>query len=555
MTANSPSGTPGEPGLTTGAPRPVPHRTALGLLAAAATVGVLGDSLLRGSPWGINLVLWLGTVVGLAGVLLWRRDRALPAGSVAALAAVVVFAAGFVWRDAEFLRSWDFLAVVATLSLLMMRAGGKRLTVSGLSEYTAGAGDTAVNVAVGAPILLTGEVEWTGLVGTGARRRAGAVAVGVLLSVLLALVFGGLLREADPVFARIVDATIAWDFGTVLSHLLLAGGLAWIGGGYLRGLHAATSSPARHHLIPAPPALGLLQLGIPLGTLILLFGTFIAIQLGYLFGGEAMILEAGWTYAEYARRGFFELIAVTTLALPTLLGAWWVLDRRRRTSVRWFRILAWVVLVLLALVVASALVRMRLYVNAYGLTEDRLYGTAFILWVGFVLAWFGATMQRGDDRRFAFGAVASGLAMLAALNVLNPDALIARTNLRRAAAGMELDVAYLNRLSADAIPTLMAAWPQLDEHGRCALARELLVREGTLAVHGSDQETGVTTLVRNRTSTDWRTWNVSRWRARRAVRTRRIADPALVCRAPPTAPQTANVSRLPLPRPRAAPSA
>ena len=96
-----------------------------------------------------------------------------------------------------------------------------------------------------------------------------------------------------------------------------------------------------------------------------------------------MILEtAGLTYAEYARGGFFELVTVSTLLLPVLLGADWPLDKRNPRTVTRFRTLA---ATLLALIMLSAVQRMRLYVDAYGLTEDRFYATAFMAWIGVVL--------------------------------------------------------------------------------------------------------------------------------------------------------------------------
>ena len=119
------------------------------------------------------------------------------------------------------------------------------------------------------------------------------------------------------------------------------------------------------------------------------------------------------------------------------------------------------------LILVSALVRMRLYQQEFGLTELRFYTTAFMVWLGIVLAWLAVTVLRvrepaGDNpgrRRFAFGALIASLALVVALDLINPDALIARTNLARAAAGVgqPLDAEYLAwTLSADAVPTSVA---------------------------------------------------------------------------------------------------
>ena len=64
---------------------------------------------------------------------------------------------------------------------------------------------------------------------------------------------------------------------------------------------------------------------------------------------------------------------------------------------------------------ASALERMRLYQRAYGLTELRLYSTAFMLWLAAVCCWFLVTVLRGRRSGFAIGAVVTALATVVAL--------------------------------------------------------------------------------------------------------------------------------------------
>ena len=60
--------------------------------------------------------------------------------------------------------------------------------------------------------------------------------------------------------------------------------------------------------------LGIVELGIVLGLLDVLFLAFVLVQFRYLFGGAELVqVSATLTYAEYARRGFFELVAVAAL--------------------------------------------------------------------------------------------------------------------------------------------------------------------------------------------------------------------------------------------------
>jgi hypothetical protein len=207
----------------------------------------------------------------------------------------------------------------------------------------------------------------------------------------------------------------------------------------------------------------------------------------------------GLTYAEFARRGFFQLVWLAALVVPLLLTAQLVLDRSSRGAVESFRALVVVLVGLVVLVMVSALGRMKLYVTAYGLTEDRLYATAFMAWVGGALVWFVATELRDRSQRFTTGAVVAGFAVVAALNVLNPDGLVARTNLARARAGLAFDAAYLSRLSTDAVPAVVAHWSELNAASRRTLTEGVLARATPID--------------------DWREWNWSQWHAARAAAT------------------------------------
>ena len=185
--------------------------------------------------------------------------------------------------------------------------------------------------------------------------------------------------------------------------------------------------------------------------------------------------------------GFRTFIAATA-ANPATTAP---IAKRRRDHVVFAGLAATLVLLLLA-VVASALERLWIYQQEYGLTELRVYATAFVLWLGVVLVWFCATALRRRRRSFAVGALVAGFAAVVAMNVLNPDALIARTNVSRP----RVDVSYLARLSDDATPALLRALPSLSPPDRRRLRAALLARGE---------------------SNDWRAWNLDRSRAAAAI--------------------------------------
>jgi len=243
-----------------------------------------------------------------------------------------------------------------------------------------------------------------------------------------------------------------------------------------------------------------------------LFLIFVVVQFAYLFGGEEKIVTtAGLSYAEYARRGFFELVAVAALVIPVLLVSNAVLSETGERDRQSFRALSTVILILVALIMASAFQRMMLYTETYGLTHDRLYVCVFLGWVGTVLGLFAGTVLFGSGRNFVLAASMSGFAFLAALNVVNPDALVARVNFGRAESGESTDLVHMSSLSDDAFPSIVERISILNRQDRCDLIARIEER-------------------RVGRSSGWRSWNLGRHRAVLAKTSPRYAEQLARCR-------------------------
>ena len=477
-------------------------RTRLGLwlLLTALVAGLLGDVLLRATPWGINVLLWVAALAGGAAFLA-RLGGIAAAGEGRWLVPVaVLFAAGVAWRDSPMVAALNVLALLVAVALAVLRGRSGVLRRAGISEYLFGGLFSGALASAGPVPVAVRDVRWRGAFEGKWKGSALAATRGVLLAAPILLVFGGLLVAADAVFEKLVTDVLGFDLAEVLNHLFLVILFAWISAGLL---WAALLSPVPEQIElrrPGVLSLGIVEVGIVLGLLDALFLAFVVIQVRYLFGGARTVVEGvGLTYAEYARRGFFELVAVTALALPLLLLAHWLLRSENRAHERVFRVLSGLMVALLFVVVASALQRMRLYVGEFGLTELRFFTTAFMAWVASVLAWFVLTVLLGRRDRFAFGALLAGFAAIALINLVNPDALIARVNLERMEEGERFDASYLTLLSADAAPVLLDALPRLENADRRTVEEDLRARWN------------------EKTEADWRTWNLSRARARHLV--------------------------------------
>lgn len=274
---------------------------------------------------------------------------------------------------------------------------------------------------------------------------------GFVIATSLVIPFAVLFLTADAAFAAIADGTPRPSLGSIPGRLtaftvvLLAA--------------SALSLAARKHLgertLVRRRPLGLVEWALPLIVLNVLFLSFVAVQLTVLFAGHDHVLRtSGLTYAEYARQGFWQLLAAAVLTLVVLQGATLVADPRTRTEHVLLQALRGLLSALTIVIVASAFHRLRLYESAFGLTRLRLAAEAFSLWLG---GTFALLIVVGALRRAAAFPRAvlawSGMALIA-FSVANPDARIADRNVDRWRETGRIDIDYVSRLSADATPAL-----------------------------------------------------------------------------------------------------
>lgn len=480
---------------------PMRHAATAALLAATL-LGIAGDALLRAPALGINLVLWVGAALAATVWVAHTRGRRARPGSWLLAAPILFFAAVFAWRTAGVLLAFNMLAMLSAFGVLALALSGwpTPLRRASIGEMIVGAISLALSGAFGGAMLLVND---HALSDGGARprwRATVAVARGTLIALPLLVIFGALLSSADPRFEQFLATFIDIDFAETISHIALAGFIAWVAAGYLRAAAVADRPLGVGREWRAPQlTLGTTELATVFGLVDALFALFVAIQLPHLFGGLARVRQvAGLTVAEYARGGFFQLVMVAALVLPLLLVGAALVRREAERDWAVFRALALAMIALVAVMVVSALQRLTLYVSMFGLTEDRVYATAIVVWLAIVFALLIATVLRRRHAGFALGALVSGWLVLGALDVVNPQALIVRVNADRVASGAEFDWAYARRLDADAAPALAQVMGRLDAPGRCAVA-------GILVAVADDRASGL--------PEDWRSWNASRVRA------------------------------------------
>jgi hypothetical protein len=130
-------------------------KTGLEILQVAVGLGVLGDVLLRQTPWGLNVLMF--NLAFAAGLLLLLRRHAperLTGQTYPLLGALVFFASMFVWRDAIELRVADTFAIIAILGVLFLPTLKISAKVGGLFQYAVGVVWAALNAVFASWALL-----------------------------------------------------------------------------------------------------------------------------------------------------------------------------------------------------------------------------------------------------------------------------------------------------------------------------------------------------------------------------------------------------------------
>jgi Domain of unknown function (DUF4173) len=188
-------------------------------------------------------------------------------------------------------------------------------------------------------------------------------------------------------------------------------------------------------------------------------------------GGQHVLATHGLTYAEYARSGFFQLLACAALTFVVLLSVRACANPAHAVLVS----LSELTVALTIGVVIVAIRRLQLYEATYGLTMLRLASLVSAAWIGIVFVLQGLTIpRRGLPRRwFPAAVMLSGLIVVGMWSISDPVSIVVQTNLRRAQHGQQFDVIPAASLGSDAVPTLVAGLQQLDASQATELRRAI----------------------------------------------------------------------------------
>lgn len=284
------------------------------------------------------------------------------------------------------------------------------------------------------------------------------VAVAVIPTIIVAL-----LLNYDDAFTKLFDRIFDFDIGTVMSHIAsFVFGIPI--GIYLYGIYISSVDNKQLALISdencrkyekkiqIAPTVTVLTAVIPLLAVYVIF--FIS-QWQYYVSGFTGRLPENFSYAEYAREGFFQLCAVSAINLAVITAVI-VLTKKGRFYSAVMKALTVVFSVFTLVLISTALSKIAMYIKYYGLTQKRVYATWFMIVLA--LIFLTVTLSRFISK-FKAPAVSAAILVVAfaALSLCNADRLIAKYNVDRYLDGTHesIDIYALSELEFAAVPEMV----------------------------------------------------------------------------------------------------
>lgn len=292
--------------------------------------------------------------------------------------------------------------------------------------------------------------------------RAWHVAVGIAAAVIPALAVAQLLCSADRGFESVMRSGLDFlSHGAFKEILWFAAGTPFamymFGSLYSNGTvkHRGVLTKEQHKTFLSvisfiPQAIAYAAVT----PLCVLYIVFLSVQAKYYFGGFASNLPDGMTYAEYARSGFFELCAVAVInMIVIILLATFTKKKENGKKTLPLKIYSVVMSCFTLLLIAVAMSKMIMYINAYGLTRLRVFTSWFMILLAF--AFIFVIVKQISEKFNYFGCLAAVFAVLfGALCFCDVDGRIAEYNVGAYISGKteKIDMLQLGNLSDSAIP-------------------------------------------------------------------------------------------------------
>jgi hypothetical protein len=218
------------------------------------------------------------------------------------------------------------------------------------------------------------------------------------------------------------------------------------------------------------PALSVAAACLPM---LFVYVVFFISQWKYYISGFTGVLPEEFSYAEYAREGFFQLCTVAFINLAVIIAISVFMRRKTEKAPMLLRVLTIVYSVFTLVLISTALAKMFMYIESYGLTQKRVYSTAMMIVLAVI---FVLLTVKQFVPKICVGAVslAASIVLFAVLSLGNLDGMIAKYNVDRYMDGSlpTVDIEAMENLGDAAVPELVRLAKYMDEKNGTDIRKE-----------------------------------------------------------------------------------
>ena len=404
---------------------------------------------IRENPFGLFVVTTL--MYGITTVVSITKGKKLQAMPIIVGVSAVVVSLSFVLNVSGFLRFFAFLYVGIAYCYYIYG-----LSSSDRFSFVDSIVIDFLKALIVLPFYSLGDMFVSMFSGT--KNKSGKLILKAIVGLGIAVIPTAIvlaLLSYDSDFSKLMDSIFNFDDFDLFSHIVKLF-FALPLGAYAYGIYISSVDNKCEKLLTKQscekamnsmriaPAVTVVTAVLPI---LFVYVVFFVSQWKYYVSGFTGVLPKGFSYAQYAREGFFQLCTVSVINLLILIAVSLFLKRKDSNKSILLKIISIVFSLCTLVLISTAIAKMVMYIDCYGLTPKRVYST----WLMAVLAIvFVLIILKQFIKRFRLVVVSLSLVvvMFSALCLSGVEKFIADYNVDRYINGTlaVVDVDALNDL-------------------------------------------------------------------------------------------------------------
>lgn len=332
------------------------------------------------------------------------------------------------------------------------------------------------------------------------------ILIGVGITAVLLTIILPLMLSADEMFkVKLFDMFGESNIGTFILKTILSAFIAMLFFGFLYLITAHRFKQKEKAKPMELPSVTAVIITIIL-ALAVVFTFFAVVQFRYLFGGVTSDLPDNFSYAQYAREGYFQLVVLSILNFAIILSCIFFSKKGNLAARRTIKIILTYFNLLNIYLLVSAAYKMKLYQNEFGMTTSRFVVYILLLFEAILII---ALMVKifMQNMNYVKLAVFFSVGFWAIVSLVNVEAVALKYNINNLYPQGKLDFEYMEYRSPDASRVLYDFY--IDNHEELS-EDELYSLENYFDIkHSANVARSVNQYDKLYSDTNWREFNIS----------------------------------------------